>query len=76
MKHVLFKRPCKVCGKEIEFLKDFNYIDPDGVCRAYKSEDGAIMCDYADDRGCFLTYHEDCFDKHSCGVHTPKLKPA
>ena len=42
-KVVLYTRPCPVCKKEIEFLKDFDYIDEDGQCRAYKSEDRTHM---------------------------------
>lgn len=69
---VVSTRPCPVCQNPIKELKDFDYVDDDGVCRAVKSEDGTSMCDYAQDNGCFKTYHDECFAKHECPAHPRK----
>lgn len=71
-KDIVFKEICKVCLKEINFIKDYDYIDDDGVCRAVRAEGDAIMCDPALDSACFRTYHAECFDQHQCPVHEGK----
>lgn len=72
-KEIVYKKTCPVCKQDIAVLKDFNYINEDGVCRAVKGEEGTSMCDYAIDNGCFQFYHNECFDRHECPAHPKKL---
>lgn len=70
---VVFTEICGVCKEEIVFIKDFDYIDPDGVCRAFKPQDpNTGMCDNGSDKCCFKTYHDKCFSLHQCDAHNPE----
>jgi hypothetical protein len=63
---LLWTEDCLVCSKPICTYQDLEY-PPHGI----RSEN-AILCDSGDIEGCFLVYHIDCFEKHSCSVYKGK----
>lgn len=68
---VTHSRQCTICQKPIYTVIDHDYDDESKEYRSVKTENG-YMCDFADDSGCFLDYHEECFDKHTCGAYPQK----
>lgn len=69
MNQILFKEKCNVCYEFIEFVEDKEFSSE--KYKAYKAaREDVVMCDQGDDRGCFKTYHQSCFDQHRCPVHS------